>query len=114
MLTPALFPGSALGPLQDLYLTRQRLARKGVAYTPDIAVLEIQGTLVKGLNVYSNEMIDFESYDTVVLVAGNESEDALYFALKDKVREIYRIGDCVAPRLTDSAISDGHRIGRLL
>ncbi|MEN8246933.1 MAG: mycofactocin system FadH/OYE family oxidoreductase 2 [Thermodesulfobacteriota bacterium] len=114
MLTPALFPGSALGPLQDLYLTRQRLERKGVTYTPDIAVLEIQGRLVKGLNVYSNEMIDFDGYDTVVLAAGNVAEDALYFDLKGKVKEIYRIGDCVAPRLTDSAIADGHRIGRLL
>jgi len=114
MLTPALFPGSALGPLQDLYLTRRRLALKGVTYTPDIAVLEIQGTLVKGLNVYSNEMIDFDGYDTVVLAAGNVSEDFLYFALKDRIKEIYRIGDCVAPRLTDSAIADGHRIGRLL
>jgi len=114
ILTPALFPGSALGPLQDLYLTRQRLARKGVTYTPDIAVLEIQGTLVKGLNVYSNEMIDFEGYDTVILAAGNVSEDSLYVALKDRGQAVYRIGDCVAPRLTDSAIADGHRIGRLL
>ncbi len=114
VLTPALFQGGALGPLQDLYLARQRLALKGVTCTPDIAVLEIQGTFVKGLNVYSNEMIDFEGYDTVVLAAGNAADDALYFALKGKVKEIYRIGDCVAPRLTDMAIADGHRVGRLL
>jgi mycofactocin system FadH/OYE family oxidoreductase 2 len=114
MLVPSLFPGSALGPLQDLFLTRQRLAQKGVTCTPDIAVLEIQGTLVKGLNVYSNEMIDFEGYDTIVLIAGNIADDSLYFELKDKVKELYRIGDCIAPRLTDSAIADGHRIGRLL
>lgn len=114
VLTPALFQGGALGPLQDLYLSRQRLALKGVTCTPDIAVLEIQGTLVKGLNVYSNEMIDFEGYDTVVLAAGNTADDALYFALKGMVKELYRIGDCVAPRLTDIAIADGHRVGRLL
>jgi mycofactocin system FadH/OYE family oxidoreductase 2 len=114
VLTPALFQGSALGPLQDLYLARQRLAEKGVTCTPDIAVLEIQGTLVKGLNVYSNEMIDFDGYDTVVLAAGNIAADELYFALKDRVKAIYRIGDCVAPRLTDMAIADGQRIGRLL
>ena len=114
VLTPALFQGGALGPLQDLYLARQRLALKGVTCTPDIAVLEIQGTLVKGLTVYSNEMIDFHGYDTVVLAAGNVADDSLYFALKDRVREIYRIGDCLAPRLTDMAIADGHRIGRLL
>jgi mycofactocin system FadH/OYE family oxidoreductase 2 len=114
MLMASLFVGSALGPLQDLYLTRQRLARKGVTFTPDIAVMEIQGTLVKGLNVYSNALIDFDGYDTVVLAAGNVASDALYFALKDKVKEIYRVGDCVSPRKTDMAIIEGHRIGRMI
>ena len=114
MVCPALFVGGKLGPLQDLYLTRQRLARKGVTCTPDIAVLGIQGTLAKGLNVYSNEMIDFPGFDTIVLAAGNESCDHLYFALKGKVKELYRIGDCVAPRKTDMAIVEGHRVGRQL
>ncbi len=111
MITAALFIGSALGPLQDLYLTRSRLAKKGVTFTPDIAVLEIQGALVKGLNVYSNEMIDFDGYDTVVLAAGNTANDGLYFELKGNVKELYRVGDCVAPRKTDMAIIEGHRIG---
>jgi mycofactocin system FadH/OYE family oxidoreductase 2 len=114
MITPALFVGSQLGPLQDLFLARKRLAAQKVSFTPDIAVLEIQGTLVKGLNVYSNELIDFEGYDTVVLAAGNQSREDLYFQLKDKVPEIYRVGDCVAPRKTDMAIVDGHRVGRSL
>jgi mycofactocin system FadH/OYE family oxidoreductase 2 len=114
MITPALFVGGQLGPLQDLYLARQRLAKKGVTFTPDIAVLEIQGTLVKGLNVYSNETVDFDGYDTIVLAAGNLSDDQLYFDLKGKVKELHRIGDCVAPRKTDMAIVEGHRVGRLL
>ena len=86
----------------------------GAAERADIAVLEIQGTLVKGLNVYSNEMIDFEGYDTVVLAAGSVAHDRLYFALKGQVRELYRIGDCVAPRKTDMAIVEGNRVGRRL
>jgi mycofactocin system FadH/OYE family oxidoreductase 2 len=114
MITAALFIGSALGPLQDLYLTRNRLALKGVTFTPDIAVLEIQGTLVKGLNVYSNELIDFDGYDTVVLAAGNIANDSLYFELKGHVDKLYRVGDCVAPRKTDMAIIEGHRIGRAI
>ena len=112
VLVSALFQGSQLGPLQDLFLARRRLARKGVTCTPDIAVLEIQGAVAKGLNVYSNEMIDFEGYDTIVLAAGNVSDDSLYFALKGKVKELYRIGDCVSPRKTDMAIVEGHRVGR--
>jgi mycofactocin system FadH/OYE family oxidoreductase 2 len=114
ILTPSLFIGGKLGPLQDLFLMRQRLLKKGVTFTPDIAVLEIQGTTIKGLNVYSNALIDFEGYDTVVLAAGNRVEDSLYFALKGKVKELYRIGDCVAPRKIDMAIFEGNKVGRLL
>ncbi len=114
MLTSALFIGGKLGPLQDLYLTRQRLARKGVSFTPDIAVLGIEGKVIKGLNVYSNEMIDFSSYDTIVVAAVNASCDSLYFALKGKVKELHRIGDCVAPRKTDMALLEGNRVARSL
>lgn len=114
MITSALFVGGQLGPLQDLFMTRKRLALKGVTFTPDIAVMEIQGTLVKGLNVYSNEFVDFEGYDTVVLAAGNQSCDELYHELKGKVPELYRVGDSVAPRKTDMAIVEGNRVGRLL
>lgn len=114
MVTSSLFVGGNLGPLQDLFLTRQRLARKGVTFTPDIAVLEIQGTLVKGIQVYSNEMVEFEGYDTIVLAVGNVSLDGLYFELKGRVGELYRVGDCVAPRKTDMAVMEGHRVGRKL
>jgi mycofactocin system FadH/OYE family oxidoreductase 2 len=115
VLTPALFQGSALGPLQDLHLARRRLAAKGVTCTPDIAVLEINGTAVTGLNVYSNEIINFEGYDNIVLAAGNVADDRLYFELKKRLgpeTELYRIGDCLAPRLTDMAIMEGHQVGR--
>ena len=114
MIMPSLFVGSLLGPLQDLFLARKRLAEAGVTFTPDIAVLEIQGVVAKGLNVYSNEMMDFEGYDTIVLAAGNSSSDELYHQLKGQVAELYRVGDCVAPRKTDMAIVDGNRVGRLL
>lgn len=114
MIMPSLFVGGQLGPLQDLYLARQRPAKKGVTSTPDIAVPEIQGKWVKGINVYSNEMMEFDGYDTVVLPAGNRARDEIYFAIKGKVEEIYRIGDCVAPRKTDTAVLEGHRIGRIL
>jgi hypothetical protein len=49
-----------------------------------------------------------------VLAAGNVANDSLYFELKGKVDELYRVGDCVAPRKTDMAIIEGHRVGRLV
>jgi mycofactocin system FadH/OYE family oxidoreductase 2 len=104
--------GSELGPSQDAYLTHQRLAQKGVTFTTDFAVTEIQGTDVKGLNYYSNEWHAFEDYDSVVYAMGNRAEDALYKALKGKVKELYRVGDCLAPRKIDMAILEGEKVGR--
>ena len=115
VLTSSLAQGLALSPLQDFILSRQRLAAKGVTCTPNVYVMEINGTTVKGANNYSNEMFELEGYDTVVTAAGNVANDALYFQLKEQLGqgiELYRIGDCVAPRLTDMAIVEGHMIGR--
>jgi mycofactocin system FadH/OYE family oxidoreductase 2 len=106
--------GSELGPSQDAYLAHQRLARKGVTFTPDFAVTEIQGTAVKGLNYYNNEWRTFEGYDTVVYAMGSRAEDALYKALKGKIKELYRIGDCLAPRKIDMAILEGDKVARMI
>jgi hypothetical protein len=45
---------------------------------------------------------------------GNQVNDELYFALKGKVNELHRVGDCVAPRKVDMAILEGHALGRTL
>jgi mycofactocin system FadH/OYE family oxidoreductase 2 len=116
ILCTSLFVGAELGPTQDLYLTRQRLLQKGCTFTPDTVVLEIAGEAgekrLKAVNVYSNAMSEFGPYDSVVLAINQEVEDGLYKALKNKVKEVYRIGDCVAPRKVDMAIWEGHKIGR--
>jgi thioredoxin reductase len=112
IVTPTLFVASELGPTQDLYLTRQRLLQKGVTFTPDFAVMEIDGTAVKGFNVYSNEWATIDGFDSIVAVFGNEADDDLYFALKGKVRELHRVGDCMAPRRVDSAILEGYLAGK--
>jgi mycofactocin system FadH/OYE family oxidoreductase 2 len=112
MVTPSLFVGAELGPTQDLYLSRQRLMQKGVTFTPDFAVMEIKGTEVHGFNVYSNEWRVFDGYDTVVAAMGNEADDGLYKALKGRAKELYRIGDCVAPRKADMAIYEGYMAGK--
>jgi mycofactocin system FadH/OYE family oxidoreductase 2 len=105
---------SELGPTQDQYLSRQRLAQKGVTFTPDFAVVEIKGLEVRGLNFYSNEWTTFSDHDAVVYALGNRAEDGLYRALKGRLRELYRIGDCVAPRKIDMAILEGDKVGRMI
>ncbi|MBU2600974.1 MAG: mycofactocin system FadH/OYE family oxidoreductase 2 [Actinobacteria bacterium] len=112
VVTSSLFVGSELGPSQDLYLSRQRLLQKGVAFTPDFAVMEIKGTEIHGFNVYSNEWDVLSPYDSVVTAMGNDADDSLYFALKGVVPELYRVGDCVAPRKVDMAILEGYAAGK--
>ncbi len=116
IITSSLFIGAELGPTQDLYLTRQRLLQKGVTFTPDIAVMEVGGEkgakIVKGFNVYSNQWDQWGPFDNLVLAMGQRTVDDLYFSLKGKVPELYRIGDCVAPRRVDMAIWEGQKIGR--
>jgi len=116
MITSSLFIGAELGPTQDLYLSRQRLLQKGVTFTPDIAVMEVAGETgaktVKGFNVYSNAWQEWGPFDTIVLAMGQKADEDLYMNLKGTVPELYRVGDCVAPRKVDMAIWEGHRIGR--
>jgi mycofactocin system FadH/OYE family oxidoreductase 2 len=114
MVTSSPTIGSELGPSQDTYLTHQRLAQKGLTFTPDFAVVEIKKTEANGLNFYSNEWHTFSDFDSVVLAYGSRAEDSLYHQLKGEVEELYRIGDCVAPRKIDMAILEGDRTGRAI
>ena len=84
----------------------RRLREQKVVLTPSAMVREISGNRV----ITSNETI--EDVDTVVWAIGCKANDKLYFALKGKIKQLYRVGDCVAPRLIDSAIWEGEMVGR--
>ena len=75
---------------------------------------KIKGLEANGFNVYSNEWQTFSGYDSIVLAAGNRVEDSLYTALKGSVKELHRIGDCIAPRKIDMAILEGDKVGRMI
>lgn len=114
MVTSDLFIGMELAPLGDLYLTRQRLLQKGVRFIPDVVVDEIQDHRVKARNVYTQETFFFEDYPSIVLDMRNEVDDTLYRQLKGRVKALYRVGDCVAPRGIDMAVFEGRSMGERL
>ncbi len=118
MVTSDLFIGIELAPRGELYLGRQRLLQKGVTFRTDLDIVEIDtsdGRLhVKVREIYTNEIILFEDYDTVVLDVGNTVDDYLYHHLKGQIKEVYRTGDCVAPRGIDMAIFEGRQVGEQL
>ncbi len=118
IITSDLFIGIELAPRGELYLGRQRLLQQGTTFTTDVEVLEINDTQVKARDIYTNEPVLFEDYDTIVLDVGNVAQDTLYKQIKeqikDQVKELYRIGDCVAPRGIDMAIIEARNVGELL
>jgi pyruvate/2-oxoglutarate dehydrogenase complex dihydrolipoamide dehydrogenase (E3) component len=94
-------------------LLYQRLLEKGVVLTPLTGVKEILKGEVVVYNVYTKAERRVP-VDTVVIASGRRSVTDLYVALKGKIRELHRVGDCLAPRKIDSAIYEGYQLGRSL
>lgn len=118
LVTSDLFIGIELAPRGELYLGRQRLLQKGASFKTDLDILRIdatgEGLKIEARDIYTNESVFFENYDTVVLDVGNRADDDLYRQLKGKVKKVLRAGDCVAPRGIDMAIMEGRKVGELL
>ena len=118
LVTSDLFIGIELAPRGELYLGRQRLLQKGATFRTDLDILRIDATAdglkIEARDIYTNESVFLDKYDTVVLDVGNRADDGLYFQLKGRVEEIYRTGDCVAPRGIDMAIMEGRKVGERL
>ncbi len=114
IVTSDLFVGVELGHIGDLYLTRQRLLQKGVTFITDVRVNKISKKTVFAKHIFTNEPIEYDRYDTIVLDMGNATDDTLYFELKGHVKELHRIGDSIAPRGIDMAIFEGRKIGEII
>jgi mycofactocin system FadH/OYE family oxidoreductase 2 len=92
----------------------QRLYEKKVDLHPFTAVKEIKDRKVVIYNVFTKNEEEIDGIDTVVIAAGNRSNNQMYRALKGKVKELYAIGDCVSPRKVNDAMIEGNRVGRLV
>jgi hypothetical protein len=76
---------------------------------------KIEGKRIILENVYSHVEEEVEA-NTVVLSLGNRSNRSLYDELKGTLgdKELYFIGDAVAPRLIQQAILEAEELGRKL
>lgn len=91
----------------------ERLAERKVKWTAQTLVTGIEGKVVRGEHMYSKKKWERE-VDSVVLVMGKRPNQTLYAALKGKVKELHRVGDCVTPRKITDAIYEGNILGREL
>jgi dimethylamine/trimethylamine dehydrogenase len=99
-------------------LLRQHLHDVGVAQRAGIVLTRIEAGRVSATDEFG-EALELGA-DAVVLCTQRLSNEALYLELKaeekslaaEGIEALYRIGDCVAPRIIAEAIYDGHRLAR--
>ncbi len=113
VLCPDHHCGSKIEPCtkQAIY---QRLYQKGVILTPNTEVKEISGDTVIAYNLFTREERRIEGVDTVVIAYGGQEDNALYYVLKERVREIHLVGDANGVRRVHDATRDGTIVARAL
>lgn len=90
----------------------ERLERKGVLLYTGVKQEEFKNNrLVIVTREGEEKTIEV---NTVVIAAGGKPNDGLYHALKDRVPELYRVGDCAEPRDIMEATTEGLNCGMTL
>jgi dimethylamine/trimethylamine dehydrogenase len=117
-------PFSQIAPYTTFTLEEARINRLlhglGVTLHAEHTVERIEPGVVTGCHVYAADRPVGWEAEAVVLTTQRVSNDALWRELKadparleaEGIEAIYRIGDCVVPRLAADAIFDGHRLAR--
>jgi 2,4-dienoyl-CoA reductase (NADPH2) len=103
--------GFQVEPL-TLAFVLSRLYRKAVAVTNSMQIKAVRESTVVATNILSRQERTIEGVDTVVLALGSRANDNLYRVLKGKVRELYLVGQALAPRKMLDSTLDGLRVGR--
>jgi dimethylamine/trimethylamine dehydrogenase len=99
-------------------LLRQHLHETGIGMRTGCLLTGIEPGRVTAKD-HLGEPLELEA-DAVVLVTQRLSNEQLFLELQtdedalrtEGIEAVYRIGDCVAPRLIAEAVFEGHRLGR--
>jgi 2,4-dienoyl-CoA reductase-like NADH-dependent reductase (Old Yellow Enzyme family)/thioredoxin reductase len=86
----------------------QRLRKNKINVTPLARIKQISGRTVTLIDVWSEEERILDDIDTVVIATGYLPDNDLYKSLRNKVNELYVIGDSATPRRSLEAIHDGY------
>jgi 2,4-dienoyl-CoA reductase (NADPH2) len=114
VVTPQFYVGGDLGLTLDLELWYRRSLAKGVRLTANYFLASLGPTSATIINNYTGQARQLEQVALAVIVGPQTAHDTLYHQLQGKVPQLYRVGDCVAPRRVEHAILDGERAARAL
>jgi mycofactocin system FadH/OYE family oxidoreductase 2 len=112
IITTLFHPGAKIGSNSIGKLLAQ-LFSLGVAITPLTGFRGIEGNTATLFHAFTGKE-HTRVYDTVVLAFFRKANEDLYFGLKGKVKELVRVGDCLAPRDAQWAVREGEVAARAL
>ena len=110
VVTEDFYVGRDLVATHDLVLWKQRVHPHGIVVTPHTAVVRIEPGKVIVVDRFAEGERELPA-DIVVLGTYERPSQELYMALKGRVPQLFRIGDCVAPRRIEQAILEGRQVG---
>jgi mycofactocin system FadH/OYE family oxidoreductase 2 len=113
-ITPQFYAGGDLSITLDIELWYRRALAKGMRLTADHFLASLGPNSATIINNYTGQPRQLEDVALAVMATPQAAHDALYHQLQGKVKQLYRIGDCVAPRRVEHAIFDGERAARAL
>jgi mycofactocin system FadH/OYE family oxidoreductase 2 len=112
LVTPDLFMGSKMAVTMELSSWNQRFMSALSGIFTSCQVKEINSGRAVIANRFSGRETALEGIDTLVYNCWPQPEDSLYLALRGRVKEIYRAGDCLAPRGIGAAVREGYQVGK--
>ena len=114
MVSEDAFVSSRLGLTGEFSPWYRRAAALGIEMVPQVVVVGAgPGELILRER-FGDRTRRLEAVGAVVVADHELADDALHRALRGRVAELHRAGDCVAPRRVLHAVLEGNRTGRLL
>ncbi len=114
VVTGQFYVGGDLGITLDLELWYRRMLAKNVKLTPNYFLLSLGPNSATIMNNYTGQTRQLEPLALAVMATPQVANDSLYYQLQGKVKQLHRVGDCIAPRRVEHAILDGERAARSL
>ncbi|WP_319825948.1 FAD-dependent oxidoreductase [Thalassovita sp.] len=110
LLTPDPMVGKELARTASDFTARQTLARLGVRFVCESAIIEWTGTNAHCISLLTQEAFQIEA-DALVLSTGGQADHTLPDTLRDMGLPAQLIGDALAPRSAAAAIYEGRKLG---
>jgi 2,4-dienoyl-CoA reductase-like NADH-dependent reductase (Old Yellow Enzyme family)/thioredoxin reductase len=107
LITECAFAGSEADAL-TVEIAYFSALNKGIVITPLTYIKEIQGNTVIVGNMITNAERQIEGIDTIVICADELTNDALYYSLKGKVKELHLVGQALSPRRMLDSVADAY------